>query len=188
MVRMDGMQGESPLFPQGGNQAEQVDAQPLAAQDHPGQVRLGRPAPLTYWASPGDEDVFGNLGRNHRDINDLSGSLHPAPSQAGTALGAGLQRMLHSVGGIHALAGEPVGSGLPGAVLARWPLAWGGLDAGHPAGAAGLGLSFKNFNPPLQLRDDRLLLGDGRQQNLSGSSVQVQVGIHTTYLTDVTQP
>ena len=179
----DGTQGESPLLPQGGNQAEQVDAQPLFPQDHPGQVRLGHPAPLTHWASPGDEDVFGNLDRNHRDINDLSGPLHPAPSRAGTALGAGLNPVHHPVGGRHALAGEAVRPGLPGAVLARGPLACGGLDAGHPAGAAGLGLSFQNFNPPLQLGDDRLLLDDDRPQNFSGSSVQIQVGIHTTYLT-----
>ena len=73
--------------------------------------------------------------------------------------------MLDPVGGRHARAGEAVGPGLPWAVLARWPLACGGFDAGHPAGTTGLGLSFQNFNPPLQLGDDRLLLGDDRQQD-----------------------
>ena len=95
--------------------------------------------------------------------------------------------MLHPAGGSHPRAGEAVGPGLSGAFLAGWPLARGGLDTGldtgHPAGTAGLGLSFQNFDPPLQLGDDRLLLGDGRQQNFSGSGIQVQVGVHPTCLT-----
>ena len=182
-VPLDGTQGESSLFPQGCYQAEQVDTQPLFPQDHPGQVRLRCPGPLTYWASPGDEDVLGDFYRNHWDINDLSGPLRPAPSQTGTALGAGRSQMLDPVGGRHARAGEAVGPGLPWAVLARWPLACGGFDAGHPAGTTGLGLSFQNFNPPLQLGDDRLLLGDDRLQDFPGSAAQIHIGIHTIYLT-----
>ena len=84
--------------------------------------------------------------------------------------------MLDPVGGRHARAGEAVGPGLPWAVLARWPLACGGFDAGHPAGTTGLGLSFQNFNPPLQLGDDRL-------QDFPGSAAQIHIGIHTIYLT-----
>ena len=189
-VPPDGAKGESSLFPRGGDQAEQVDAQTLFPQDYPGQVRMGRPALLTDGVSPYDEDVLSDCCRNHRDINDLPGSLHPAPSQAGTALWAGCQGVLHPVGGSHALAGEAVGLGLPGAVLARWLLACGRLDTRHSARTTGLGLSFQNFDPPLQLGDDGLLLLDYRLllshdpwRNFSGSAVQVQIGIHATCLT-----
>ena len=38
-----------------------------------------------------------------------------------------------------------------------------GLDAGHPFGAAGLGLSLQDFNAPLQLVNHRLLAGNDRK-------------------------
>ena len=148
--------GNRALFPQGRDQAEQIYSQPLFPQRRPAQVRLGHPASLTYGASPGDEDMFGNLSGNRRNIDDLPSALRPAPGQAGATLGAGLQGVLHPVGGRHAPAGKAVRPGLPGALLpgALLPgslLAAGlGLDAGHPFGAAGLGLSLQDFNAPLQ--------------------------------------
>ena len=63
-VPLDGAQRQPSFFPQGGNPAEQVDTQPLFPQDHPAQVHLGSPAPLTYRTGPGYEDVLGHLGRN----------------------------------------------------------------------------------------------------------------------------
>ena len=82
--------------------------------------------------------------------------------------------MLHPSGGGHALAGETVAPRLlrpPG--LGRLPVGFG-LETRHSPGAAGLGLSFQGLNPLLQLGNDRLLLGDDRQQNLPGGCGQLE--------------
>ncbi len=159
-VPLDGAQGQPSLFPQGGNPAEQVDSQPLFTQDHPAQVRLGSPAPFTYRTGPGNEDMLGDLGRNHGEVNDFTGPPHPAPGQAGTALGTGFQDMLHPVGGGHALAGKAAGPGLPGPFILGWTLAGLRFNARHSGRPARLGLSFQHLKPSLQLGDDGLLLGD----------------------------
>ena len=97
--------------------------------------------------------------------------------------------MLHPVGGRHAKAGKAVRPGLPGAFLlgAFLPgslLAAGlGLDAGHPFGAAGLGLSLQDFNAPLQLVNHRLLAGNDRQQGFPWSGGEVKAGVHVSDLT-----
>ena len=129
--------------------------------------------------------------------------------------------MLHPVGGRHAKAGKAVRPGLPGAFLpgaflpgaflpgaflpgsllaaglgldAGHPfgaaglglslLAAGlGLDAGHPFGAAGLGLSLQGFNAPLQLVNHRLLAGNDRQQGFPWSGGEVKAGVHVSDLT-----
>ena len=137
------------------------------------------------------EDMFGNLSGNRRNIDDLPSALRPAPGQAGATLGAGLQGVLHPVGGRHAPAGKAVRPGLPGAFLPGSPLAAGlGLDAGHPFGAAGSGLSLQDFDAPLQLGDDGLLLlndslqmGNQGQQVIPRHDAQVNVGIHASDLT-----
>ena len=92
----------------------------------------------------------------------------------GTTLRTGLRDVLHLVGGSHALAREAVGPGLPGPFLRPFlpggPLARFGLDAGHSPQAARLGLSFQGLNPPLQLGDGVLLLGNDRQQGFPGAA------------------
>ena len=183
-IPLDGAEGQPPLFPQGRHQAEQVDAQPLFPQRHPAQVHLGHPAFLTHWASPGDEDMFGDLDRNHWQVDDLPGPLGPSAGQAGAALEAGVQDVLHPVGGSRALAGETVGPALPGTFLPGSLLAAGlGLDAGHPFGAARFGLSLQRLYPPLQLGDSVLLLGNDCQQGFSGGGRQVKARIHAVGLT-----
>ena len=182
-VPLDGAQGQPSFFPQGGNPAEQVDSQPMFTQGHPAQVRLGSPAPFTYRTGPGNEDVLGDLGRNQGEVNDFTGPLHPAPGQAGTALGTGFQDMLHPVGGGHALAGKAVGPGLPGPFIPGWTLARLRFNAGHPGRPARLGLSFQHLKPSLQLGDDGLLLGDDGQQGLPAGGSQVKTRIHASDLT-----
>ena len=163
-VPLDGAQWQPSFFPQGGNPAEQVDSQPLFTQGHPAQVRLGSPAPFTYRTGPGNEDVLGDLGRNQGEVNDFTGPLHPAPGQAGTALGTGFQDMLHPVCGGHALAGKAVGPGLPGPFIPGWTLAGLRFNAGHPGRPTRLGLSFQHLKPSLQLGDYGLLLGGAAAQ------------------------
>ena len=154
-IPLDGTEGQPPLFPQGRHQAEQVDAQSLFPQRHPAQVHLGHPAFLTHWASPGDEDMFGDLDRNHWQVDDLPGPLGPSAGQAGAALEAGVQDVLHPVGGGHA----QNGNASPGFCTKSSLLAAGlGLDAGYPFGAARFGHSLQRLYPPLQLGDDGLLL------------------------------
>ena len=189
-IPLDGAEGQPALFPQSRHQAEQIDAQPLLPQRHARQVRWRHPSLLTYWADSGDIDVLGDLRRSHRQVNDFPGSLHPTASQTGTTLRTGFQDVLHLVGGSHTLAREAVGPGLPGPFLRPFlrpflpggPLARFGLDAGHSPQAARLGLSFQALNPPLQLGDGVLLLGNDRQQGFPGGGVQVRVRVHAVGL------
>ena len=139
--------------------------------------------------------MFGDLDRNHWQVDDLPGPLGPSAGQAGAALEAGVQDVLHPVGGSRALAGETVGPGLPGTFLPGSLLAAGlGLDAGHPFGAARFGLSLQRLYPPLQLAlqlgddgllllNDSLQLGNQGQQVLPRHGAQVNVGIHASDLT-----
>ena len=133
---LDGTQGEPPLFPQGCYQAEQVDTQPRFPQDHPGQVRLRCPGPLTHGASPGDEDVLGDCYRNHWDINYLSGPLPPAR----LAPHSGQEETRCSARWVGVMRGraKPWGLGFLGLSLRgrRWPER--GLIPGIPRGPPGL--------------------------------------------------
>ena len=72
-IPLDAADGQPPLFPQRGDQAEQVDAAALLAQDHAVQFRrrcaapsAGRASPSR--ASPSNVDVLGDLHRNHRQV------------------------------------------------------------------------------------------------------------------------
>ena len=109
--------------------------------------------------------------------------VHP-PDRPAPPLEAGVQDVLHPVGGSRALAGETVGPGLPGTFLPGSLLAAGlGLDAGPPFGAARFGLSLQRLYPPLQLGDSVLLLGNDCQQGFSGGGRQVKARIHAVGLT-----
>ena len=95
--------------------------------------------------------------------------------------------MLHPVGWASCSCGRSRGFGLPWAFLPGWPPACGGLDTGHTARTTGLGLSFQDFDPALQLGNDglllldyRLLLGNDPKQNFSRSGFQVPISIHAT--------
>ena len=113
-----------------------VDAQALAPQCHAVQLCWGYAAASTHWAGPGDEDMLGDLHRNHRQLDDFPGALDPAASQVRPAIGTVLHHMLHPhllhpMGRCHARAGEAVASLLSGLLL-RWRLAARtGLVAGH---------------------------------------------------------
>ena len=52
-IPLDAADGQSPLFPQRGNQADQVDAQALLAQHHAVQLRWGQTAASAGWARAG---------------------------------------------------------------------------------------------------------------------------------------
>ena len=196
-IPLDGAEGQPAVFPQGRHQAEQVDPQPLLPQRHTRQVRWRRPALLTYRADPGDIDVLGNFCRNRRQIDDFPGTLGPAPGQLGSAARTIIHHVLHPAGWRHALAGEAVGPWIPVLFLPGGPLARLRLDPRHSPGAARLGLSFQSLNPPLQLDDDRLLcrncslqlqnssllLGDGRQQDFTGSGRKIKARVHAAGLT-----
>ena len=77
-IPLDAADGQPPLFPQRGDQAEQVDAEALLAQDHAVQYRRRCAAPSARRASPSKVDVLGDLHRNHRQLDDFRSALGPA--------------------------------------------------------------------------------------------------------------
>ena len=155
-IPLDAADGPPPLFPQRGDQAEQVDAQALLAQDHAVQLGWGQTATPTPGASPSNVDVLGDLHRNHRQLDDFPSALSPAAGQLGSAVGAALHHMLHLSRGRHATAGKAVASLLAGPLL-RWGLpARFRLEAGHSGRAARFRLAFQFGNPPLQPLNHRL--------------------------------
>ena len=155
-IPLDAADGQPPLFPQRGDQAEQVDAEALLTQDHAAQFRRRCAAPSARRASPSNVDVLGDLRGNHRQLDDLPSALDPAAGQVGAAIGTVLHHVLHPVGRCHARAGEAVASLLAGLLL-RWGLpARFRLEAGHSERAARFRLAFQFGNPPLQPLNHRL--------------------------------
>ena len=189
-IPLDAADGQPPLFPQRGDQADQVDAQALAPQCHAVQLCWGYAAASTRWAGPGDADLLGDLHRNHRQLDDFPSALGPAASPVRPAIGTALHHVLHPMGRCHAPAGEAVASLLSGLLL-RWRLAARtGLEAGHSGRAARFRLAFQFGNPPLQpynhhlqLGNDRLLLHDDGDENIATGGGQVNFGIHSLYMT-----
>ena len=155
-IPLDAADGQPPLFPQRGDQAEQVDAEALLAQDHAVQYRRRCAAPSAGRASPSKVDVLGDLHRNHRQLDDFPSALGPAAGPVGAAIGAVLHHVLHPMGRCHARAGEAVASLLAGLLL-RWGLpARFRLEAGHSERVARFRLALQFGNPPLQPLNHRL--------------------------------
>ena len=103
-----------------------------------------------------DEDMFGDLHRNHRQLDDFPNALDPAAGQVGAAIGTALHHVLHPVGRCHARAGEAMASLLAGPLL-RWGLPGRfRLEAGHSERVARFRLAFQFGNPPLQPLNHRL--------------------------------
>ena len=153
--------GSRPSSRSVGDQAEQVDAAALLAQDHAVQYRRRCAAPSAGRASPSNVDVLGDLHRNHRQLDDFPGALDPAAGQVGAAIGTVLHHVLHLSRGCHTRAGEAVASLLAGLLL-RWRLAARtGLEAGHSERAARFRLAFQFGNPPLQPYNHPLLFQNG---------------------------
>ena len=89
---------QAPFFPQRGDAATLT---PGAGAPVP-RLPVGRgPAPSTHWAGPGDEDMLGDLHRNHRQLDDFPGALDPAASQVRPAIGTVLHHVLHPMGRCH---------------------------------------------------------------------------------------
>ena len=189
-IPLDAADRQAPFFPQRGDAAEHVDAQALAPQCHAVQLCWGHSAPPTHWAGPGDEDMLGDLHRNHRQLDDFPGALDPAASQVRPAIGTVLHHVLHPMGRCHAPAGEAVASLLSGLLL-RWRLAARtGLEAGHSGRAVRLRLAFQFGNPPLQPLNHPLLfqngglqLGDDGNQHSAVDGGEVNFSIHALYMT-----
>ena len=182
---LDAVDGQPPLFPQRGDQAEQVDAAALLAQDHAVQFRWGQTATPTPGADPGHIDVLGDLRRNHRQLDDFPNAVGPTAGPVGSAVGAALHHMLHPSGGRHATAGKAVRPWLAGPFgRGGFPVGFGiGFEAGHPAGVRGFGLAFQLGNPFLQARNDRLLPDDAGHENVAVGGGQVNFSIHALYMT-----
>ncbi len=73
--------------------------------------------------------------------------------------------MLHSSGRSHALTGEAVAPGLSGLLFLRRLPAGGELIARHPRRPTAIQAGFQGPNPPLQLGNHQLLLGNDLQQS-----------------------
>ena len=189
-IPLDAAGRQAPFFPQRGDAAEHVDAQALAPQCCAVQLRWGYAAASTRWADPGDEDLLGDLHRNHRQLDDFPGALDPAASPVRPAVGTVLHHVLHPMGRCHAPAGEAVASLLSGLLL-RWRLATRtGLVAGHSGRAARFRLAFQFGNPPLQPLNHPLLfqngglqLGDDGDEDSAVGGGEVNFSIHALYMT-----
>ena len=185
-VPLDGKQGESSGLPEGCDQAEQVDAQPLLTQGFSLQVGLGDSPLPTAGTDPGDKAVLGDLYRGQGNLDHLPSPLHPVATQPCAAVGAGVQGIVYPMGGRYAPTDKAMASGLPGFFGLSRLLRGLGLVTGHPFGSSGLGLPFQDLNAPLQLDDEGLLLLDQRmlllnhsQQGLPRGVAKVIVPIHT---------
>ncbi len=159
-VPLDAADGQPAFFPQGGNQADYVDAEPLPTQHHTLQSRLGQTALLTHRAGAGDVDVLGYLRRNLGQLDDLPSALGPTPRQPGSTVGTLLHRMLHPLGGRHAGPGKAVATRLAWTFGLGWLPVDFGLQTRYPPRTAGFGLPFQLGNPLLQPFDDDLLPDD----------------------------
>ena len=148
--------GSRPSSRKRGDQAEQVDAEALLAQDHAVQYRRRCAAPSASRASPSKVDVLGDLHRNHRQLDDFPSALGPAAGPVGAAIGAVLHHVLHPMGRCHTRAGEAVASLLAGLLLRWWLPGRFRLEAGHSERAARFRLALQFGNPPLQPLNHRL--------------------------------
>ncbi len=182
-VPLDAAPGQPSLLPQGGNQADDVDAEPLLAQHHAVLLRLGQTAPSASWTIPGDIDVLGYLHRNLGQVNDLPSALGPTPRQLGSTVGTLLHRMLHPLGGRRAGLGKDVATRLAWTFGLGWLPVGFGLQTRHLPGAAGFGLPFQLGNPLLQLLDDGLLPDDDANEDIAMVSPEIDFGNHASYMT-----
>ena len=187
-IPLDAADGQPPLLPQGGDQADQVDPQALLPQGRPVQLRLGEAVAPAEGTNPGDEDVLGDLRGDPGQVDDLPGAMGPAAGQRGPAIGAALHRVLHPVGGGHPSTGKAMGPGLPGLLGGRRFRAGPGLEAGHPRWAARFGFVLQLGDAPFQAANDRLLLDDEGDELVAAGGVQVDAGIHVISMNDLTAP
>ncbi len=182
-VPLDGTEGQPGLFPQRGNQADQVDPQALLAQHHLVQLRRGNPPPLALGAGAGDIGVLGYLHRNLGQLDDLPSALGPAAGQLDPTIGTPLQRVLHTLVGRHSGSGKARATGLarlPGSI--RLPVAFG-LQAGHPSRTAGLALALQLGDPLLQAFNDGLLSDDDADEHIPVGSPEINFTVHPSYMT-----
>ncbi len=182
-IPLDAAPGQPSLLPQGGNQADDVDAEPLPTQRHAVQSRLGQTALLTHRAGAGDVDVLGYLRRNLGQVNDLPSALGPTPRQLGSTVGTLLYHMLHPLGGRHASLGKAVATRLAWTFGLGWLPVDFGLQTRHPPGTAGFGLPCQLGNPLLQPVDADLLPDDDANEDIAMGSPEIGFGIHASYMT-----
>ena len=97
----------SRLFPQGRNQADQVDPQALPTHGHFPEGVPGQPPFPAQGTGPGYEYVLRDFRWDYRNVYDFPGPLHPTPAQGGMAFGARLRGVDHPPGGFHPRPAKP---------------------------------------------------------------------------------
>ncbi len=182
-IPLDAAPGQPNLLPQGGNQADYVDAEPLPTQRYAVLSRWGQTAPSASWTIPGDIDVLGYLHRNLGQVDDLSSALGPTPRQLGSTVGTLLYHMLHLLGGHHAGPGKAVATRLAWTFGPGWLPVDFGLQTRHPPGTAGFGLPCQLGNPLLQPFDADLLPDDDANEDIAMGGPEIDFGIHASYMT-----
>ena len=181
----DGPYRQPSLFPQGDNQAHQVDSQPLAAHGGPVQGFLWQPSPPAQRTHPGHECVLGHFHRDQRKFDDLTGPLHPTPGQGGMAFGAGFQSMNHSPCGFHSGPGKTLGPPFPGRpfLRRRLPPLGGWLMPRHPGPRpTPRQPGFQALDPLAQFGNGPLLFRDNRQQSFPARLSQVDFRFHSSLM------
>ena len=182
---LDAADGQPPLFPQRGDQAEQVDAETLLAQDHAVQYRRRCAAPSAGRASPSKVDVLGDTGTTGSSMTSRV-RQGPTAGPVGAAIGTVLHHVLHPMGRCQRGRAKPWRRCFLGCCCA------GGWrpELGLTERATRFGLAFQFGNPPLQPLNHPLLfqngglqLGDDGDEDIAGGGGQVNFGIHSLYMT-----
>ncbi len=164
-------------------QSEEVHPQPLLAQHHAVQLCWGQTAASAGWAGAGDIDVLANFRWSWEQVDELPSAVYPATGQPGSTVGTVGHGVLYPLSGCDAGAGKAVRPRFAGCLgLGRFTVGFG-FEARHPAGAWGFGLTLQLGDPFLQAFNNRLLLGDDRNEQVAAGAVQVNSDIHAYYMT-----
>ena len=146
--------------------------------------RVLRQATLAaYRAHAGHEDLLDHLCRSQRNLDGLACPMHPVACHARPAFGARVESVYYLPSGVNPPPGESLSPLLTRFCLLRSRPLGSRLVARHPHRSPPRWKPpLQIFYPSLQLDDDRLLLGDDRQQGLATCTIQISFSSHLSLM------